>query len=404
MKVTIDSQYLISTLADLVQIDSTNPSLAAGGAGEAEIATYVATVLNDLGLVVNNYEVQPGRWNVLGILPGQGSGPSLLLNAHMDTVGVEGMVEPFSAAVHDGRLYGRGSYDMKGSLAAMIAVAKALVEAGARSGLPQGSPLQGDLFIAAVADEEHGSIGSAQLVREVRADGAIVAEPTDLAIGRAHRGFIWYEVETIGRAAHGSRYQEGIDANMRMGRFLAELDKLEQALLARHPHPLVGPPSLHAALLQGGTELSTYAAHCRLQLERRTIPGETEAGATAELQALIDRLAAGDATFNATVKPFFQRQPFEVSPDATIVRAVAEAATNRLGRPPAQVGLSFWTDAALLAEAGIETALIGPAGHGLHSAEEWVDLQSVIDLAYILAETAIIFCARSPDGTSTIGE
>ena len=410
MDLSIDSNYLINTLTDLVRINSTNPSLAPDGAGEAEIATYVAAALNDLGLSVNVYEIEPGRWNVVGILPGQGDGRSLLLNAHLDTVGVEGMAEPFSGALRDGRVYGRGSYDMKGSLAAMMAAAKALVDAGGRAGglggahegrphdgrphdgRPQGSPLQGDLFITAVADEEHSSIGAADLVREVRADAAIVTEPTDLAICRAHRGFIWYEVETIGRAAHGSRYGEGIDANMRMGRFLAELDKVEQALRARRPHPLVGPPSLHAALLQGGSELSVYAARCRLQFERRTIPGESEAQATAEVQAIIDRLAAADATFKATLKPFFQRQPFEVGADVAIVRTLEAAASNRLGRPPAHIGQSFWTDAALLAEAGMETVLIGPAGDGLHSAEEWVDVQSLIDLAYILAETAVKYC------------
>jgi len=399
MKLTIDSGYLTSTLADLVRINSTNPSLSPDGAGEAEIATYVAAALNDLGLSVNAYEVEPGRWNVVGILPGQGGGRSLLLNAHLDTVGVEGMAEPFSGALRDGRLYGRGSYDMKGSLAAMMAAAKALVDDGAglgrpQAGRPQGSPIQGDLFITAVADEEHSSIGAADLVREVRADAAIVTEPTNLAICRAHRGFIWYEVETIGRAAHGSRYREGIDANMRMGRFLAELDRLEQALRARPPHPLVGPPSLHAALLQGGTELSIYAARCRLQFERRTIPGETEAQATAEVQTLIDRLAAADATFKATLKPFFQRQPFEVGADAAIVGTLEQTAGRRLGRQPAHIGQSFWTDAALLAEAGMETALIGPVGDGLHSAVEWVDVQSLIDLAYILAETAVNYCGR----------
>jgi len=179
-----------------------------------------------------------------------------------------------------------------------------------------------------------------------------------------------------------------------MGRFLAELDRLEQALRARPPHPLVGPPSLHAALLQGGTELSIYAARCRLQFERRTVPGETEAQATAEVQALIDRLAAADATFKATLKPFFQRQPFEVGADAAIVGTLEQAAGRRLGRQPAHIGQSFWTDAALLAEAGMETALIGPVGDGLHSAVEWVDVQSLIDMAYILAETAVNYCGR----------
>ncbi|MFQ5400505.1 MAG: ArgE/DapE family deacylase [Anaerolineae bacterium] len=383
MDISIDNDYLVKTLTDLVRINSINPSLSPGGAGEAAIGAYVAGAMRDLGLAVTTTEIEPGRVNVVGRLKGQGHGRSLLLNAHLDTVGVEGMEEPFSAAIRDGRLYGRGSYDMKGSLAAMITAAKALTEAGVA--------LAGDLLVTAVADEEYRSIGTADLVQRVHADAAIVTEPTDLKLCRAHRGFIWYEVETLGRAAHGSRYNEGIDANMRMGRFLAQLDLLEQALRQRPPHPLAGPPSLHAARLNGGTEISIYAARCLLQIERRTVPGETEAQATAELQAIIDELAA-DPTFKASVRPIFQREPFEVAADTSIVAAVEEAAARHLGRRPAHIGQTFWTDAALLADAGIETVLLGPAGHGLHSAEEWVDLRSVADLSHILAQTAADFC------------
>ncbi len=385
MSFLIDHDYVIQTLTDLVRINSANPSLSADGKGEAEIAAYVAAALETLGLEVTTYEIEPGRVNVVGILRGTGNGRSLLLNAHMDTVGVEGMIiDPFGAETRDGRLYGRGAQDMKGSLAAMMGATKALVDGGVA--------LAGDLLVTAVADEEYASIGTEDLVKRVTADAAIVTEPTNLTLCRAHRGFIWYVVETFGRAAHGSRYQEGIDANMRMGRFLAGLDKLEQELRHRPAHPLAGPPSLHAALMPGGTEISIYAAHCRLQMERRTISGETEAQATAELQAIIDRLAADDPTFKATVKPTFRRDPFEIGADAHIAQTLEQAMVKRLGHKPAHTGHTFWTDAALLAAAGIETVLLGPIGHGLHSAEEWVDVQSVMDLAPILAETAIAYC------------
>jgi acetylornithine deacetylase len=230
------------------------------------------------------------------------------------------------------------------------------------------------------------------IVKHYRADAAIVTEPTDLKLCRAHRGFIWYRVETHGRAAHGSRYDEGIDAIMRMGRFLSELDKLEQALRQRPPHPLAGPPSLHAALIQGGTEISIYSAHCELKIERRTSPGDIPAQATSELQAIIDRLSANDPTFQAELEMGLVRSPFEIGEQAEIVQALNAACTQRLGKAPEHVGASFWTDAALLAEAGIPTALIGPVGSGLHSAEEWVDLRSANDLAYILVDTAQRFC------------
>ncbi len=384
MTFTIDKPYLTKLTQELVQIDSTNPSLSANGNGEAEIGLFVADRLRELGLVTTVSEVALGRPNTIGVLKGTGGGKSLLLNAHMDTVGVEGMRDPFGGELKDGRVYGRGAQDMKGSLAAMITAAKAILDAGIRP--------RGDLLITAVADEEHSSIGTETLVREFNADGAIVTEPTDMRICRAHRGFIWFEVETSGRAAHGSRYKEGIDANMRMGRFLVELEKLEQELLRREPHELAGPPSLHAAMIQGGTEISKYAARCKLTIERRTVPGETVEGAMAELQEIIERLAGQDPTFKATVKAKFQREPFEVQKEAEIVRSVENALVKRLGHRPEHSGATFWTDAALLAEAGMETVLLGPVGYGLHSAEEWVAVDSLTDLAAVLAETAIKYC------------
>lgn len=386
MSPTIDPTYLQQTLTDLVRIDSTNPDLSPDGAGETEIAAAVATALRELGLTVHADEIAPGRWNVVGILRGSDpeNGRSLLLNAHMDTVGVVGMTDPFGAQIRDGRLYGRGSQDMKGSLAAMLAATKALVDGGVQ--------LAGDLLVTAVADEEYMSIGMERLAAAYSADAAIVTEPTDMHICLAHRGFIWFEVETFGRAAHGSRFTEGIDANMRMGRFLAELDRLEQDLRQRPPHPLAGPPSLHAAKLQGGREISVYADHCLLHIERRTIPGETVAQAQAELQAILDQLATADPTFKATVTATFSREPMEVAAAEPVVQALETAVAHRLGHVLPPIGQTYWTDAALLAAAGIPTVIIGPVGAGLHSAEEWVDVQSVVDLAAILAETAVQFC------------
>ena len=385
MTFSINKEYLIKTIQELVQINSVNPTLTPDGIGEAEIGIYVAEKLKELGLEVTTSEIAPGRVNVVGVLKGSGGGKSLLLNAHLDTVGVEGMtIDPFGGELCEGRVYGRGAQDMKGSLAAMMATAKAIVDAGIT--------LRGDLLITGVADEEHSSIGTEALVKEFKADGAIVTEPTDMHLCRAHRGFIWFEVETFGRAAHGSRYKEGIDANMRMGRFLTELEKLEQKLIQREPHELAGPPSLHAAMIQGGTEISKYAAHCKLTIERRTIPGETVEGATAELQGIINRLVAQDPTFQATVKATFWREPFEVREDAEIVQIMDKVLDERLRHHPEHIGATFWTDAALISDAGAETVLLGPVGYGLHSAEEWVEMESVIDLAHVLAETAIVYC------------
>ncbi len=384
MSIVIDRQYLTETLASLVRINSINPTLVSGGAGESEIAAYTADSMAAIGLEVSVHEPEPGRPSVVGIWRGRGGGRSLMLNAHYDTVGVDEMVDPFSATIRDGRLYGRGAYDMKGSLAACMSAAKGLIDAGII--------LDGDLVVAAVADEEYASLGTNELIRHYPVDGAIVTEPTELDICLAHKGFIWLEVETTGRAAHGSRYDLGLDANMLMGRFLAELDKLEQALRARPDHPLVGPPTLHAAMIQGGSELSAYAASCRLQIERRTIPGESEAQVVGEIQAIVDGLTAANPEFQARVKSFFVRDPFEVSPEAGIVQVLSEAASRVLNQRPAMVGQMPWMDSALLASAGVETVVIGPAGAGAHAHEEWVEVESVVKLAEILAETAIRYC------------
>jgi acetylornithine deacetylase len=384
MRVPIDRAYLVSTLTDLVHINSVNPMLVLGGGGEAEIGEYVGGALARSGLDVRKIEPEPGRPSIVGVLKGARKGRSLMLNAHYDTVGVDGMAEPFSAAIRDGKLYGRGAYDMKGSLAACMTAAKALADSRALAA--------GSLVVAAVADEEYGSIGTAAVIPECKTDGAIVTEPTALNVCLAHKGYLWIEVETQGRAAHGSRFQEGIDANMRMGRFLAGLDKLERELRGRTGHALVGPPSLHAAMISGGTGLSTYAASCRLQIERRTVPGETEAQAVREIQEIADKLRATDPTFNASVRCFFAREPFEVLPDKRIVQVVDRAAEEVLGHKAGHFGDTPWMDAALLAAAGTETVVIGPRGAGAHAAEEWVDIESVAQLAEILVRAALDYC------------
>jgi acetylornithine deacetylase len=219
-----------------------------------------------------------------------------------------------------------------------------------------------------------------------------VTEPTGLQVCLAHKGFGWIEVAVGGRAAHGSKFELGVDANMKMGAFLHELAGLERELRARPAHPLVGPPSLHAALVAGGSGLSTYAAAAKVTIERRTIPGESEAQALAEIQAIVDRLAAGDADFHARVRPLLARDPFEIAPDAGIVRALDGAAAKVLGRAPAHIGDSVWMDSALLAAAGVETVIFGPAGAGAHADVEWVEADSVIRLAEILAEAALAYC------------
>jgi acetylornithine deacetylase len=384
MSIAIDSEYLTGTLADLVRINSVNPSLVPGAPGESEIAGYVERSLREIGLEVDRLEAVAGRPSVVGRLAGMGGGRSLMLNAHYDTVGIDGMRDPLSGRVENGKLFGRGAYDMKGSLAASMAAVAALQR--------DGIGLAGDVLLAAVADEEHSSIGTAEVIERYDVNGAIVTEPTELDVCVAHKGFVWLEVKVTGRAAHGSRPELGVDANIHMGRILAHLEWLNRELAERPPHRFVGVPSLHAGLLNGGTAASVYAASCQLTLERRTVPGETEQQVVAEVQAIINELAQGDPDFKAELRATLVREPFEAAIDSPIVRHVDRAVTAVTGNEPIHAGQGPWMDSALLAAAGVDTVVIGPAGAGAHADEEWVDLDSVEKVAGIVAATAIEYC------------
>src|SRR5262245_34074742 len=226
-----------------------------------------------------------------------------MLCGHVDTVGVAGMSAPFQPVTRDGKLYGRGAQDMKGGVAAMIGAATALAAGG---GLARGR-----LIVAAVVDEEHASLGAEALVAGWRADAAVVTEPTGLDIAVAHKGFQWVEVETRGRAAHGSRPQEGRDAILRMGRVLSHLENLDRQLRSRTPHGLLGTASLHASLIGGGRELSSYPDRCTLQLERRTLPGEPGGVALSEVEQVLEVAAREDPEFDAVARPIFGRDGYE---------------------------------------------------------------------------------------------
>lgn len=347
------------------------------------MARFVMNWCTERGIAAEIDDAAPGRLSVIARVKGSGGGRSVVLNAHMDTVGVTGMPEPFSARVENGRLYGRGSYDMKGSLAACM-----LALADIRS-----SGLGGDVILAAVADEEHASIGVQSVLKRIQADAAIVTEPTAFGLCIAHKGFSWHEITTTGRAAHGSRPDLGIDAIAHMGRVLNRLETLQVELSQRPPHPLLGHGSLHASLISGGQELSSYPETCTVEIERRTLPDESTESVEAELEAILQDLAARDRQFQGRQRTTLVRPPFSVAEDAPIVRTLRDQATWVLGRPPATVGAPFWMDAAFFAAAGIPTVNIGPDGAGAHSIEEWVDLDSVEKCREILALTVKEFCA-----------
>jgi acetylornithine deacetylase/succinyl-diaminopimelate desuccinylase-like protein len=363
-------------LADLVAIDSVNPALVAGAAGEREIADFVAGWLRERGLEVSLLGPQE-RPSVVGVARGRGGGASLMLCGHTDTVSVAGMSAPHEPRIEDGRLYGRGAFDMKGGLAAIMLAGAAAAAAG----------LAGDVIVAAVSDEEYASDGVQDVIAAWNADACIVTEPTDLRACIAHKGFIWAEIETHGIAAHGSRVDLGVDAIAGMGPVLAGIPALQERLNA-NPHPLLGPGSLHASLISGGVELSSYPDRCVLSVERRTVPGETAATVEAELRELLALAPVG-----GEVRMGLVREPFSVDPDAPVVRTLLDAAAGVLGSAPEVYAESPWMDSAFTSAAGIPTVVFGAGGDGAHALEEYADLASHEALVDVLNATVRRFCA-----------
>ncbi|MFN9215908.1 MAG: ArgE/DapE family deacylase [Gemmatimonadota bacterium] len=368
----------------LVAVDSRNPSLVPGGPGEGEAALLLADVLSRWGFSVAVHEAGPGRPNVVARV-GRGGGRSLMFNGHLDVVGIEGMQHaPFDPVIRDGRLYGRGSCDMKAGVAAMCAAAWR----AARDGL------RGEVIVAAVCDEEFDSLGTRALVAAgARADAAVVTEPTRLAINPAHRGFVWHELAFRGRAAHGSRYDLGIDAIRHAGLVIAELDRLERDELPQRTHPLLGRGSLHLSRISGGEGWSTYPAQCTLGLERRTLPGDSVATVRRELDAAFSAVRAREPQLDVAVTGVAEQAPSDVPVDAPIVRALSEA-LGAAGRPATIEGMSAWTDCALLNAAGVPAVCFGPGDITLaHAAEEYVPVHDIAVATDVLARLATAWTA-----------
>jgi len=362
--------------AGLCAIDSRNPSLVPGAPGERDAAMWLANVLDEWGFAVSTHEVAPQRVNVVARIGPAGVSP-LVLNGHLDVVGTDGMTHtPFAPEVRDGNLYARGSTDMKGGIAAMCVAAARAAQRGT---------LYRELVIAAVCDEEFASIGTSALLADgLHATGAIITEPTRLAVVPAHKGFAWLTVTVHGRAAHGSRYDVGIDANRMAARLLAAIDRYETDLLSTRTHALLGRASIHAPLVDGGSGWSTYADRCTVKLERRTIPGEQAAQVLSEVQALVDVLHADDARFSATVELSGSQPPLETAVTHPLVTSLM-AACQAHGLPGDVEGLFCWTDAALFANAGIPAVCFGPGDIArAHSATEWVEVEQLEQATDIL--------------------
>jgi acetylornithine deacetylase len=360
----------------LVRVPSVNPSIAPREAyGESAIANVACEWLSIRGVRAWLEEAAPGRPNLVAEV-GPADGP--LFCAHLDTVGTEGMSIPaFDPTVAGGRLYGRGSYDMKGSAAAILVALTVL----------QRSSFSGRVMAALVADEEYASIGADDFVKRRHADACVVTEPSHGQLILAHKGFVWLRITTMGRAAHGSRFDLGVSAIGAMGRIVSALEQFDREVLRQRTHPLVGPASMHCALIEGGTGLTTYAANCSLQVERRTLPDESAADVAEEIRGVVRQ--SGET---AAVAVIFERPGLTCDRHSQIACTVRDAATAVVGQPPEEAGVAYWMDAAIFAAAGTPTVNYGPAGAGAHEAVEWVDLRSLVDCSRVLVETAYRYC------------
>ncbi|WP_173921624.1 ArgE/DapE family deacylase [Agromyces sp. Marseille-P2726] len=365
----------VELLRRLIAIDSVNPALVAGGAGEADIADAVTGWLAECGFECRRLEATPGRPSVIAVARGAGGGRSLMLNGHLDTVSLasyEG--DGLEPVLRDGTLHGRGAYDMKSGLAAMIvAAARAHRE-----------PHRGDVVLALVADEEHGSLGTEEVLEAVVTDGAVVVEPTGLDLVTTHRGFVWATVTVHGRAAHGSRPDLGIDAIAKAGRVLTAIDELGARLASGPRHPLLGTGNVHAGTIAGGAEPSSYPDTCAVTIERRTIPGENHITFERELRGILDDLGRADAAFSADLEITTHRGTFEADAASDLAAIAAASFRDVTGREPTRRGEPFWTDCALLQAAGIDTVMFGVDGGGAHAADEWVDLDSLATVTITL--------------------
>jgi len=348
---SIDEEGIISLAQQLVRVSSANQP------GEEEkVCALLEDYLKAAGISAYLDYVEKGRPNVMASIKGDSDGPVVLLNGHIDTVPAahEWTIDPLSAVIRNGRLYGLGAVDMKGPVAAMIGAARALKDTGLT--------FKGEVKLAMVMGEEQGQIGIRHLVNNgFKADLAIVGEPTSLKPVIAHKGDFYIEITTTGRAAHTSDPSNGINAINKMMKVMEGLQELEKSLSAR-PHPLVGPPTISVGTIEGGSATCVVADKCTITVDRRVVPGETTTEVIAEFQSIIDEISKVDPEFKAEVKPLVLSPASEtISGQDPAVKSLRNVCTEVLGKDPGVHGWPATCDANYLAnDGGIPTIVFGP--------------------------------------------
>ncbi len=354
---------VIQTLRDMVQINSVNPAYE-GGTGESGIASYIRRFFADRGIEVSEQTVFPERPNVLARVPGREPSRRVLLEAHMDTAGTTGMDgPPFEARIENGRLYGRGACDTKAGLAAMM---HAVAEVAAGSPQPKC-----EILFAAAADEEHTYRGVVSLCEGLRADAAVVSEPTSLRLVTATKGCLRFRVHVKGKAAHSSKPHLGVNAVSQMARMIVALEK-DAEQLAGTVHPLLGPATFNIGIIRGGTQVNIVPDSCAIEIDRRLLPGEEPEAVWNRYARLIDGYRDFLPGLDATLEPMIQDLPLETPGTARVAQVAAEVLAD-LGLDPAPVGVPYGSDASKLARAGVPSVVFGPGSiDQAHAATEFV--------------------------------
>lgn len=383
----VEEKEAVNLLRDLISINSVNPLQDTSAKGEKEIAFYVRDYLKNIDVKFILSWVLDGRPNVIGILEGKNKGKNFVLEAHMDTVKVDNMrIDPFSPKIGEGKIFGRGACDDKGSLAAMLLAIKLLKQ--------KNIPLKGDVYLAAVVDEEHKCRGVSHLLNQgFRFDAGIVGEPTNLDIIIAQRGYIGWRIITKGVSAHSSEPEKGKNAIYLMNEVIDALQKNLIPACRKKLHPLVGSPTLSVDVIQGGTQANTVPARCSIEIDRRGVPGENDQDVLKEVDKFLDELRKENPLLKVEREdPFFINPPIQINKDEAVVQALFKCVKDNLASEPKIRGTRFDSDAGKFVSRGIPTPVFGPGDIAqAHSENEWVKIKQVVQAAEIIAQTIVIY-------------
>ena len=357
---------VIETLADLVRINSVNASYE-GGPGEGEIAQFVRQFFEQRGIETWEQEVFPGRPNVLARLPGRDPSRRIVLEAHTDTVSVKGMtIPPFDPVIRDGKMYGRGSCDTKAGLATMMHALASLKEEGITPPC--------EVLLAAAVDEEFSYRGVVRLCEGLKADAAIVAEPTELRAVIATKGVLRCRIVVQGKSAHSSKPHLGVNAITHMARVIAAIEA-DNERMAAHQHPLVGCGTCNVGVISGGVQVNFVPDRCAIEIDRRLLPGERATDAVEHYRQLLRGIPGITADVEEPL--LLVDEALDTPADAAVVQT-ATRVLREMGLNAEPCGVPFGCDASKLSRAGIPSIVFGPGSiDRAHTADEYIELDQV---------------------------